>query len=125
MCNFIFVGEQRSKRAIAMGVTWYQGRLAARTLFDALHALGLEPHLQTYVNLWTDEGELNQAVLDFFQIYRQATGWKVVGMGRRACRELARHGIEHLAIIHPAARGKIRKTGAYREHLRQKLQLDC
>src|SRR6266568_3779791 len=32
----LFVGERRSPRAMAMGVTWTHGRLSAKTLHEAL-----------------------------------------------------------------------------------------
>jgi hypothetical protein len=121
MCQFIFVGENRSPRAIQLGVTWYDGRLAAKTLYDGLHAIGLDPHRQTYVNLWTDRGELDRQVLELLLEHLQVTGGRVVGMGRKACQELTRHHISHLEIIHPAARGKIRKTALYQAHLKEKL----
>jgi hypothetical protein len=121
MCQFIFVGENRSPRAIQLGVTWYDGRLAAKTLYDGLHAIGLDPKGQTFVNLWTDRGELDRQVLKFLTEGLEFTSWRVVGMGRKVCQELTRHYILHLEIIHPAARGKIRKTALYQAHLKEKL----
>ena len=47
---FIFVGERRSRRARAMGVRWEDGHLAAKTLFDALRASGIDPVAQAYIN---------------------------------------------------------------------------
>lgn len=38
MSQFLFVGERPSPKAATMGVTWRDGRLAAKQLFDALVA---------------------------------------------------------------------------------------
>jgi hypothetical protein len=40
-----------------MGVRWEDGRLAARTLHEALRAAGIEPHRQLYMNLYADDGQ--------------------------------------------------------------------
>ena len=43
---FIFVGERRSERARVIGVRWEHGHLAAKTLFDALRACGINSEAQ-------------------------------------------------------------------------------
>jgi hypothetical protein len=52
--RFVFVGERRSRRAIAIGARWENGRLCARTLHEALCAMGLDPGCQVFVNAYTD-----------------------------------------------------------------------
>src|SRR5437870_4749868 len=37
-----------------MGVTWTHGRLSAKTLHEALRAIGLDPSEQLYINLYRD-----------------------------------------------------------------------
>jgi len=39
----LFVGEKRSDTAKRMGVTWEDGRLATKQLFDALRDNGVDP----------------------------------------------------------------------------------
>jgi hypothetical protein len=50
----IFVGECRSLTAQRRGWTWRDGRLAAKPLFEALTAMGINPTLHEFMNLWTD-----------------------------------------------------------------------
>jgi hypothetical protein len=113
---FVFVGERRSARAIAMGVTWEDGRLAAHTLHDALRHLGLDPAVQRYLNLWDDHGRPDAAGRRRLRLHA-ARGGPIVGLGRRVQRELTRAGIPHLAVVHPAARGAIRTRARYRAHV--------
>jgi hypothetical protein len=116
--RYVFVGEKRSRRAIAMGARWESGRLAARTLHDALREAGLEPAEQRYLNAFLD-GEgwiLDPAALATVRALADA-GMPVIGMGRRVQAVLARAGVLHLALVHPAARGAIRARAAYQAHV--------
>ncbi len=101
-----------------MGVRWEDGRLAARTLHAALRAAGLDPGRQRYRNIYRDDGPraVDPAVLAELQSLA-AAGAIVVGMGRATQSALARAGIPHLRLIHPAARGAIRARGAYHAHV--------
>lgn len=56
MENLMFVGERRSQSAIRMGVHWEDGRLAAKQLFDALLALGIDPQRCEFVHWWEPDG---------------------------------------------------------------------
>ena len=62
MAELVFVGEKRSNRAIAMGVTWEDGRLAAKVLHEALTAAGVDPARVRFVNLFRDGEGLYRAV---------------------------------------------------------------
>ena len=122
MTRFLFVGERQSLQAARIGATWENGGLAAKQLHDALRALNIDPQQQRYINLWTVPGigptdepvsplalwEIEQAV---------AAGYTVIGMGQLVSRALTRHGITHLLLIHPAARGAIRKKERYAAHV--------
>jgi hypothetical protein len=110
--TILFVGERRSSLAIRMGVRWENGRLAAKQLFDALKACGLEPSAHRYTN-WFEWGG-KKAV-------RLHEG-PIVAMGRKVQRELVRRGITHTPMIHPAARGLIRKKERYIAHVRRTLR---
>jgi len=111
MKNILFVGEERSPRAIEMGVTWKDRRLAAAHLSKATDALGLDWDSLCFKNVFEDDIE---DIKSFNGI--------VVAMGRRVERELKKHQISHLYIHHPAARGKIRIIENYKQHVREQLE---
>jgi len=111
MIRFLFVGEQRSPRAKELGVHLEDGRLAGRSLFDALMACGIDPLRHRYCNIFEGHGRL--------VVHRhQRAGWLIIGMGAKVQRELRRCGIPHYALVHPAARGAIRKKHRYAAHVR-------
>lgn len=114
--RYVFVGERRSGRAMAMGVTWTDGRLAASTLFRALRAVGIEPAAQVYLNAFTDDGQLNRAALAGLAEHRRQ-GRVIVALGQPAQRAVASAGVPHLRLVHPAARGAIRRTERYHAHV--------
>jgi len=116
--RFVFVGERRSQRAVQMGVYWEDGRLAARTLHEALRAVGLDPRRQIYLNLYADDGQraVKAETLLRLQMFAD-TGLRIVGMGRLVQAALARAGVPHLRLVHPAARGAIRARAAYHAHV--------
>lgn len=124
---FLFVGERPSRRAVRMGVTWSDGALAGATLFGALRNLGLDPSHQCYRNLYTspvrgaatDEEDEKEAVGEIKRA--QKRGLTVVGMGRIVQRVLAREGVPHLQLRHPAARGRERLRARYHTHARDVL----
>jgi uracil-DNA glycosylase len=127
---FLFVGERPSDRAVRMGVTWNDGALAGATLFDALRSLGLDPSRQRYRNLYTspvrgaatDSEDEREAVGDIrLELER---GLTIVGMGRIVQRVLAREGIPHLQLRHPAARGRERLRPRYHNHAHDVLTQD-
>lgn len=116
--RFVFVGEKRSRKAIALGVTWEDGRLAAKTLHEALRAVGLDPDEQRFLNLYLDHlpGVVNPDALD--QIRKLLRdGWVIVGLGRVVQAGLKRLGIPHRPLVHPAARGAIRSRARYQRHV--------
>ena len=116
----IFVGERRSNTARKRNWTWRNGRLAARPLFEALNAMGIEPARQSYANLWTDHTRptISWRCLAMLRAQHQDV---VVALGRRVAAELRRRGIEHVELVHPAARGRIRKRARYIAHVRERL----
>lgn len=132
--RILFVGERRSKTAIKMGVTWFDGRLCAMTLHEALTNLGInpkDPERVWYVNLWFDEpredytGKLVYWVNgDTLEHIRRARGWTIVGLGKKVQRVLKEEGIEHRAMTHPAARGAIRRKYRYWLHVARALGAD-
>ncbi len=122
----LFVGECRSITAQRKGWTWKDGRLAAKPLFEALQAMGVDPKAHHYVNLWTDNaagttmGNMKPGILGTtvkLIMARAVQGFVVVALGKRVSSELARRGIVHVALVHPAARGAIRKRERYHAHV--------
>lgn len=116
--RYVFVGDRRSRRAIALGVGWQDGRLAARTLHAALAAIGLDPREQTYLNIHRD-GEpcvVEPTAVARVRAWAEA-GETIVGLGRAAQAALAQADVPHLRLIHPAARGTIRAHQAYQAHV--------
>ena len=110
MKNILFVGEERSPTAIEKGWTWKDRRLAAAHLSKATDALGLDWNSLYFKNVFEDDIE---DIRSFNGI--------IVAMGRKVEKELKKHGIEHLYIHHPAARGKIRIIENYKVHVREQL----
>ena len=107
----IFIGEKRSKTAIKNGWTWESGHLAAKQLMDALKTIGVGMEGVRFGNVFDDEGN---PIFD----PKSTGGARVIAMGMIAHEELTRLGVEHDTIVHPAARGKIRRKDRYAEHLR-------
>lgn len=125
--RFVFVGERPSATAVRRGWTWKHGRLAAKTLHDALAHIGIDPMRQKYINLFGDgcerdaEGdEINHRLSRIRRL--TGCGYMVVGMGRRVCRRLCEAGVAHLALRHPAARGRMRRRDLYFAHARETLK---
>lgn len=114
--SIIFVGENRSPTAIARGWTWKDGHLAARPLFEALRAHGLDPAAQTFVNLFVDGASWRANGHTTTRL--RSTTATIVALGWKVSRGLASRGIAHVMITHPAARGRIRKRSRYIAHVR-------
>lgn len=114
--TYLFIGERRSPTAIRMGVTWVDGRLCAKNLHEALEAAGIDPAQHEFGNAYEDDGNSNLPDLVRARVHANHGG-VVVALGQKAARELARIGIPHRILIHPAARGSIRKRERYQEHV--------
>jgi hypothetical protein len=127
MRRFIFVGEKPSNRALQIGATWQNGKLAGKTLREGLLTLGINPDEQDYINLWDDTVThvtpefYHELMLGLVECRGSCPGMTVIGMGDKVCKELRKYRIPHTRIVHPAARGKIRKTERYQEHLASRL----
>ena len=119
---YIFVGECRSLTAVDRGWSWHDGRLAAKPLFEALVAMGVDPSEQQFVNLFCDPPAAprvnGHSVARLFVALGTST---IVALGKRVSTALAKRGIVHVAIVHPAARGRIRKRERYIAHVAERL----
>lgn len=113
--HVLFVGERRSATAKRMGVTWEDGRLAAKQLFDAFEDAGFPVHRAEFCNLFEDGGRI--AVISAL-----LCGKPIVAMGRKVHDELSKWGIMHYELVHPAARGKIRSKERYARHVQSVLR---
>lgn len=127
--HYTFVGECRSLTAIRKGWSWEDGRLAAKPLFEALDAMGIDIPRQSFVNLFTDPSIAPSAPKvratvkpGMIAILRECSSARViVALGKRVSAELTKSGIEHVALVHPAARGRIRLRRRYIAHVRKNL----
>jgi hypothetical protein len=120
--KLLFIGECRSLTAQRKGWTWEDGRLAAKPLFEALEAMGVDPRDHEYVNLWSDNiVPTIPARRPAWLMMRASEGVVLVALGAKVSGELAKRGIVHVALVHPAARGKIRKRERYHAHVAEKL----
>ena len=61
--DYLFVGEERSQKAIDMGWTWRDKRLAASHLSKALENLSLDWERCDFTNIF-EEGGLEKVKLD-------------------------------------------------------------
>jgi len=113
--KYLFIGEERSKLAIKMGVTWEDGRLAAKQLFDALRYCGIDLEKCRFLNIYENPD------MDVINCYSSKECKTVVAMGNKVKKELTELGINYTFIYHPAARGAIRKKERYCEHVKQNL----
>lgn len=114
MTHLIFVGEKRSKRAKLLGVYWQDEALAAKPLFAALRACGVEPTECTFVN-WFDERSHSAIRI------AASLGARVFAMGKKVQHALTEARISFTPLVHPAARGSIRKRERYIAHVRAAL----
>lgn len=115
--TYLFIGEKRSNKAIAMSVTWESEALAAIPLFEALRKCGIDPRKQVFRNAYKDGDGL--AICEQTMRLAQQGRFNVVALGQIAHNALVLHGIEHLVLTHPAARGKIRKRARYIQHVKR------
>lgn len=120
MTRYVFVGERQSPTAHRNGWTWADGRVCARTLHEALRACGLDPERQVYLNAFTYDGQPNRDDLDRVQVYA-VFNRTIVALGQLASKALKQRGIAHLLLVHPAARGAIRKRERYHAHVAETL----
>lgn len=120
---FVFVGENRSNLAQKNGYSWAECQrtgkpvLAMKPLWEALEEINLDPRAQVFFNLWDDSRKIDELVPKILKGLSEQ-GEIIIGMGRKVQKELQKQGIPHLEMVHPAARGKIRKTALYRRHVR-------
>jgi hypothetical protein len=111
----IFVGEKRSSLAIQRNVTWQDRALASKTLHEALEACHFGRNFRI-VNLYDDHGHIRKDTLT--QLWRgHQCDYAIIGMGKKVQAVLASKRIPHLPLIHPAARGAIRKQALYHAHV--------
>lgn len=124
MKSFFFVGEKPSRTAHERGLTWRDGQLAAKTLFDALRACKIDPEACTFYNLFGDHPDdpetLNAASRLRLNVIEAAASNRIeiVAMGQKVSRVLAKANVAHRTLVHPAARGRIRGKSVYIDHVK-------
>lgn len=122
--RYLFVGERPSPLAASRAWTWEDGRVCARTLLDALADAGIAREACRFLNLWSSPGlgPTDEPAQLAPIVAASRSGATVVALGRLVQRELARAGVPHRSLIHPAARGAIRRRAVYHAHVRAVLQ---
>jgi hypothetical protein len=113
--KILFVGERRSRTARRMKVRWEDGRLAAKQLFDAFDACGFPQHRAAFVNLFEPRGLALVCAAHHL-------GVPVIAMGRKVQRELTKRDMRFVPMVHPAARGAIRRKACYAQHVQEQLR---
>jgi len=124
----VFVGENRSNMAQNNDWSWercqleHQPRNCAKQLFEALENCGIDPYNQEqvrFLNAWEDNSEewvevenLNSILQSYLEV-----GFEVVSLGEHVHQHLEQLNIPHIKLIHPAARGSIRKKDNYQKHV--------
>lgn len=111
--KLLFVGEQPSKTAAEKGWQWGDEHLCSKTLLEALDNAGVHRSDLQFINLFTD-GKVSDDSLAKIK----STTHPVIGMGRKVQKVLARNAVRHIPLVHPAARGLIRKKRQYQLHVR-------
>jgi len=114
--QIVFIGEEKSPTAIKRGWSWEDGRLAAKQLFDGLKGaediIKVSPKDCKFVNLFEKDGKQ-------FIKSRDICKYVVIALGDKVSKGLDNHAIKHYKMVHPAARGKIRKKENYIKHTRE------
>ena len=120
MRYYVFIGEEPSKTAILKGWVWGDDHLCSKTLINALNACFIKRESYEFRNLFRNQ-MVNQDVINELMELKNIEDLSIVGMGKNVQRVLDNLNIPHLKLIHPAARGKIRKTVLYIQHVNQVL----
>jgi uracil-DNA glycosylase len=120
---FLFVGERPSARAHRIGASWRNGKLSAKVLHDALRHAGIDPKAQRYCNVFLCQPAGLQvsrySIRKIHDLYD--AGYDVVALGRKVQAALRKAGVRFIRLVHPAARGRIRLTANYRQHVKDVL----
>lgn len=114
--NILFVGEEPSKTAIEKGWKWGDDHLCSKTLLEALDAAEFPRDQANFENIFY-EGVINKENIRRVRV--RAMKKPVVAMGRKVENALNQHGVPHIPMIHPAARGEIRKKELYQSHVKE------
>ena len=85
----------------------------------ALRACGIDPTTVIFVNLFEDRDDRWELDLEVLAQLLQlaAAGATIVALGQRVHRAFGRLQLDHLHLVHPAARGRIRARACYQAHV--------
>lgn len=119
MRQIAFIGEEKSPTAIRKGWSWEDGRLAAKQLFDGLRGaediFKVNPKDCKFVNLFESDGKQ-------FIKGKSYHNYIIIALGDKVSKGLDNLAIRHYRMVHPAARGSIRKKENYINHTREVLK---
>jgi hypothetical protein len=114
--KIVFIGEERSETAKRMKVRWEDGRLAAKQLFDAFEVCGWSPAQCVFFNLFERGAGKKLAA-------HQAAGRPMIAMGQKVQRQLTKRGVKFVPMVHPAARGAVRRKDRYAQEVQSALNM--
>lgn len=108
---------------VTYGVSLIDGRLAAKTLHEALRACSVAPERSVFLNLFHDHTADRWPCENALQAIRSlaAAGAVIVALGRAVQAGLHAAGVPFVPLTHPAARGAIRAKPVYQQHVRDTL----
>jgi len=112
MYKILFIGEEPSKTARERGWKWGDEQLCSKTLLEALDSAKVPRNHCIFENLFQDDVVRPEVLARL-----QKTRLPIVAMGKKVQRVLSNHKIKFVPLVHPAARGKIRKTALYQQHV--------
>ena len=118
--RLLFVGERPSLTAQIRQWKCGDFHLSSKTLLEALTVCQFPRERADFVNIYNVKGEIDKNAVEY--IRNRSLSSIVVGMGKLAQKALAHHQIGHIEMIHPAARGRIRKRELYQEHVREVIE---
>ena len=120
--KILFIGEEQSKKAIENNWQWADKRLCSKTLHEAIEQtkFKVEPF---FLNLF-ENGNVNQIVIANLKggYIRIMEFDALVALGKKVQKVLGNQKIPYVPMIHPAARGKIRKSTNYSNHVQECLK---
>ena len=120
LLRILFVGEEPSKTAKERAWKWGDRHLSSKTLLEAFDAAGFPHNQANFENIFED-GVVKKEVVRKVRV--RAMSKPVVAMGKKVQSVLNSHGIPHIPMVHPAARGEIRKTENFQAHVAEVLEL--
>ena len=115
LLRILFVGEEPSKTALERAWKWGDDHLCSKTLLEALDAADFPRNQANFENIF-EEGVIKKEIIRKVRVRGMTK--PIVAMGRKVENALNKHGVAHIPMIHPAARGENRGKELYQSHVK-------